>query len=106
MWPTIASLGGGLLLGLGLMIWGLVLRGKLAKAEVTIEQQKSSLANLRRDLIAASASLAALSDDKGRVEKQVAVMRLTIDELRAKLVECRDPSTVRDWLDEELKKQV
>lgn len=106
MWPTIASLGGGLLLGLGLAIWAAVERSKRAKAEVTIEQQKAALASLRRDIVAAAGSLESLREDKGRVDKQVQVLRLTVDELRAKLIECRDPSTVRDWLDEELKKQI
>jgi septal ring factor EnvC (AmiA/AmiB activator) len=102
----VISLGGGILLGLALMVWGLVERSKRAKVEGDLNTARSTNTELRAGLAKSNAIIGDLSAERARFADQIKVLRATVDVLRDKLRDCRDPSTVRAWLDEELGKQV
>lgn len=93
--------GVGVLLGVALLIWGLRER----KARFAAEEDS---ANSRRDVQAAveqarenlrAADQANLAN--GRLIKQLAHLRVRMDDLRERLVQCQDPKTIVEWLDAE-----
>ena len=96
------SIGSGLLVGIGLMIWGLSERKKRHKAE----RQSDKLERLRLIAVAASEHNAAKALKSAqaakRVELQLVFVRNKLNEARQRLVEFQDPKTVIGWLDEEL----
>jgi len=104
--PFAITAGCGLLLGLGLLIWGLRMRGKLADSEMLLEKSRGTVKELLGRLDEAGKALDALHRDRQSLERQVISLRGTIEELRQQLIQCRDPATVRRWLDEEMGKKL
>ncbi len=100
------SLGSGLVVGLTLLVWMLVERNKRAKVESDLNTARATNTELRAGLAKSNAIIGDLSAERTRFADQIKVLRTTVDELRNKLRDCRDPETVRAWLDEELGKQV
>ena len=106
MLPFAITAGTGLLLGLGLLIWGLRMRGKLADSEMLLEKSRGTVKEMIGRHDAADKALTELHNDRTQLAKQVVSLRGTIEELRQQLIQCRDPATVRRWLDEEMGKKL
>lgn len=105
MWYAITA-GAGLLLGLGLLIWGLRMRSKLADSEMLLEKSRATVKDMIGRLEAADKALQELHRDRQSLERQVITLRGVIEEMRQQLIQCRDPATVRRWLDEEMGKKL
>jgi len=105
MWYLITA-GAGLVLGLGLLIWGLRMRGKLADSEMLLEKSRGTVKEMIGRLNEADKALQALHKDRQSLERQVVTLRGTIEEMRQQLIQCRDPATIRKWLDEEMGKKL
>ena len=94
--------GAGLLLGLGLLIWGLRERSKRHAAERAADAAKNELegAAAQADKNALAARKA--EDFAERLDGQVTVLRDRLREARTRLAQCGDPKAVKAWLDQEL----
>jgi len=102
-----AIVGGiGLLIGLALLVWGLRERSSRhtaeRRADASLAQEKMLRAALRVN------SETMRMEQKQRKQAQIAAdgNRMIIEQLRSRLRLCTDPSTVRKWLDNELKETV
>lgn len=105
MWYAI-SIGSGLLLGLSLMIWGLVERAARHKAERACDEANNLAAAADR-LAKTNATVAEKNGKLLQVEyDRNAVLRSALEEARERLLKCDDPKVVREWLMEELKKEI
>lgn len=102
----VISLGAGLAVGVAFLIWALVERKKRYTAEQSYQASKTTCAGLRRDIVKLSTDIHKACDEKQRIESQVSILHGIVEQLREKLMQCRDPETVRAWLDDELSKQV
>jgi hypothetical protein len=98
MW-YVASLGGGLALGIGFLIWALKERSKRHAAETNLTKSRVVVAGLRDDLEKATVGINKLTDEGHARENQLKVLRETVDELRGRLRSCQDPEAIRSWLD-------
>jgi hypothetical protein len=98
----VISIGAGLALGLGLLIWGLRERSKRHAAERRADKAgKEVWAADARAL--ANAKAAGQSEElHQRSAEQVEVLRARLREARERLVQCQDPKAIKDWLDSEL----
>lgn len=95
------SAGAGLLLGLGLMIWGLRERSKRHSAEMAAEISKTE-AKQFRELADHNHEIAGkLRAEIRRINTQLTSVRGRLNETRSRLVECKDPKAIMDWLDSE-----
>jgi hypothetical protein len=101
-----AIIGGiGLLLGLGLMIWALRERSLRSDLEKDLNFAKNEQERHRK-LACLNADIAAQqTKDLKRLSTQVTYLRSRLGNLRERLVKCRDPETIKEWLDEELKEE-
>ena len=104
MWYVIVA-GAGLVLGIGLLIWGLRersarnnaeketydLQQKLAWTEAASDTWKQQCDAQREALLAAEAWS----------EQQ----KVTIADLQERLIKSKDPQAIKDWLDEELSEE-
>jgi hypothetical protein len=102
-----AIVGGvGLAVGLGLLIWGLVERGKRAKAEqrvVKLEGELKTALEKKREQAAVHDMRLKNADAKStRQNNEVARLNAIVAELRRRLLACDDPATIDAWLDDEL----
>lgn len=105
MWYAI-SIGSGLLLGLSLMIWGLAERAARHKAERATDEAKS-LVEASDRLAKSNATVAEGARASLQAERdRNAVLRAALEEARERLLKCDDPKAVREWLTEELKKEM
>lgn len=102
MITALISVGSGIAVGLGLLIWGLSERSKRHKAEMSLEQSRTTNTSLRSDIAALQMQLEHGQDREQGAARRVQVLQDTIDQLRVKLRACRDPAAVRRWLDEQL----
>jgi Flp pilus assembly protein TadG len=104
MWYAI-SIGSGLLLGLGLMIWGLAERAARHRAERAADEANNLAAAADR----LAKSNAVVAENNGKLLQaeydRNAVLRAALEEARDRLLKCDDPKTVHEWLTEELKKE-
>lgn len=97
------SAGAGLLLGLGLLVWGLRERSKRHAAERAADKAESRLANAI-DTAQHNGNMAAkMEDQKVRLEKQVNVLQERLGELRRVVAEEATIETVKVLLDSETK---
>jgi len=91
----------GLAVGLGLMIWALRERAARQKAEIAVlraHQKYEEAAEIARKNAMTAAEM---SEERRRIEDELAHVRGRLNELRQRLVECRDPQAIREWLDAE-----
>lgn len=97
------SAGAGLLVGIGFLIWAL--RERSARQAAEKAQAKAEVVAAQNATIAENNVKLANELQAGILKEQarLAVLNSTIRELRGKLVTCRDPQTVKSWLDAELK---
>jgi hypothetical protein len=100
------SIGSGLLLGIGLMIWGLVERKKRYEAEKKAMRAEDLKRLMKIRLENTLKQVEASNEDKKKAENQIGMLRGTIDKLRDRLKECKDPETIKNWLEEELGGQI
>jgi alkanesulfonate monooxygenase SsuD/methylene tetrahydromethanopterin reductase-like flavin-dependent oxidoreductase (luciferase family) len=102
MWYAITG-GSGLLLGLGLLIWGLRERSKRHAAERAADKARAE--RLRYENAAKhSAKIAAEAESEAaRVNNQFAALRQRLAGMRERLARCGDPDEIRAWLDDEMK---
>ncbi len=101
MWYAIIG-GIGLAIGIGLLIWALKERSARYNAEK--EYLKCDLKNklLERQNKDLNTIVQKHKDNEERLDKQIVVLKKTIDNLRERLVLCQDPQTIVDWLDNEM----
>ena len=98
----IAALGGGLLLGLALMIWGLRERSKRHAAEREADKMRVQFREAK-EIANANAGKAFVAEENAtRLDSQIAGMRGRLAEMRTRLAECGDPKAIQKWLDDEL----
>jgi hypothetical protein len=95
--------GTGLALGLGLLVWALRLQGKLKDAQDRQAVAERTALNSSRiadeNRAAARASEAAAT----RVSKELAEVKLRLQEARSRLIASKDPAVIKEFLDAELK---
>lgn len=102
MWYAI-SLGGGLLVGLALMVWGLSERAARHKAERAADEAKGkeeaaiALAKQNFDVVGK------LQGDLKAQHDRNAVLTAMLQEAQERLLKCDDPKAIKAWLDDELK---
>ena len=105
MWYAITA-GSGLLLGLGLLIWGLSERSKRHAAERASDKAEADR-QLFEQAAKDNAKAATESEDAAfRLANQLEVLRSKLRETRDRLARCNDPDTIRKWLDDEMKAKV
>ena len=102
MWYLITA-GAGLLLGLGLMTWALTERASRHKAERVADEARHREDAMSALLSRAETTVKSQATELTRARVQTETLRAALEELRKRLVECKDPDTIRAWLDEELK---
>jgi len=102
----IAALGGGLLLGLALMIWGLRERSKRHAAEKGEAAAKLLEHGAKMTAANNAARVMELDAEIKRIGDQLAFVRSKLSEARERLVKCEDPQAIKDWLDAELAAEV
>ena len=102
MWYAITA-GVGVLLGLSLLIWGLREQTARHKAERAADAAATGESSALGHLADARETVNAQALELTRARVQNDAIRKTVDELRKRLVECKDVKTVQEWLDEELK---
>jgi hypothetical protein len=102
----LATAGGGLVLGIALMIWGLRERSKRHAAEKA--QAAAQLAEHAAKMVAANNAARAmeLEAEVKKVDDQLDFVRQRLSEARDRLVSCEDPQAIKDWLDAELGAEV
>ena len=101
MWYVIVA-GVGVALGISLLVWALSERSKRSKAEKLALARGSVIEKMSAQLKQRDIRIAVQRGDAKRQEEQIEVLRATLGVLRKKLVDCRDPATIKAWLDEEL----
>jgi len=97
------SAGAGLLVGIGFLIWALRERSARQAAE---KAQAKAEADAKQNAGIAENNAKLANELQGSLLKEQARLALlngTIRDLRGKLVLCKDPQTVKSWLDAELK---
>ena len=94
--------GSGLALGLGLMIWALVERGRRNKAALEAKDAVVRQEEYRRIADGNRERVVELERQIGKVDLELAAVRGKLAEARDRLAKCGDPQTVKDWLDREL----
>jgi len=104
MITALISVGSGIVVGLGLLIWGLRERSAKHKAEMNLQLARATNTKLRTEVSTLQVDVEQGTQREQGSARQVKVLRGAIDELRVKLRTCRDPATVRLWLDEQLGK--
>lgn len=104
MWYAIVG-GVGLLLGVALLTWALRERSIRANAESVATAAVNSEATALEHLADARETVNAQALDLTRTRVQLDTLRGTVDELRKRLVDCKDPKTVQEWLLAELKEE-
>ena len=101
MWYAITA-GAGLLLGLGLMIWGLTERSKRHAAERAADAaraaEKAAVALADQNAVKAGV----LDQRNTALDQQITVLRAGLAIAREKLAPGGDPAAVKEWLDGEL----
>jgi len=98
----LATAGGGLVLGIVLLIWGLAQKNARHAAER--EAAKAQLAEHAAKMAAANNAARAmeLEAEIQRVGEQLALVRSRLTEAHDRLIKCEDPKTIKAWLDAEL----
>ena len=94
--------GSGLALGLGLMIWALVERGRRNKAALEAKDAVVRQEEYRRIADGNRERVVELERQIGKVDLELAAVRGKLTEARDRLAKCNDPQTIKDWLDREL----
>lgn len=102
MWYAIA-LGGGLLVGVGFLIWALKERTLRHEAERKADAATAAERAALDALAAANNTVDMQGGELSRTKAQVETVRTALDAARKKLVMCQDGPTVKAWLDEQLK---
>lgn len=105
MWYAILG-GAGLLLGLGLMIFVLVERSKRHTAERAADTAKAGESAALDHLATARETVNTQAAELTRTRLQVETIRTALNAAREQLVQCKDPASVKAWLDEQLKEEV
>lgn len=101
MWYVITG-AVGLALGIGLLIWALKERSKRNKEEknvLKLELKNTLLERQNKDL---GKVVQKHKENEERLEAQIGILKKTIDGLRERLVACKDPEAITDWLDSEM----
>lgn len=98
--------GVGLAVGLGLLLWGLIERGKRAKAEQRATKLEHELkVALKKKHEQAAVHDMRMKDVDSKLVRSInetAKLNTLVIELRRRLVACDDPATIDAWLDDEL----
>jgi hypothetical protein len=102
MTGVLISAGAGLLLGLGLLIWGLRERGKRHAAELARENTLALLKDMRGANERLRTEIGVVRRDRNSCQAQVGVLRNALANLHEKLAECKDPEAVEKLLNDEL----
>ena len=101
MWYALTG-GAGILLGLGLLIWGLRERSARYNAERKADKQQARADDCER-AATANARVAKENEDWAkRVENQATALKESLTQTRELLKRCQDPKIIREWLDSEL----
>lgn len=94
--------GAGLLLGLGLLVWGLRERAKRHAAEKQALRLSTQL-NAAKEKGEKLAQMALKHrQEMKQAELAASKLRDTMDLLRTRLIACQDPTTIKEWLDHEM----
>ena len=96
------SIGAGLLVGIGLLIWALGERSKRHKAERAADAAAKERDDFERRAQENAESAAKSEEFAQRLSKQVDGLRTKIRELVLRLAKGAKPDDVREWLREEL----
>lgn len=99
----VIAAGVGLAVGLSLLIWALVERGKRADAEATALKVEADATDLRQALSANKVALSTEQDALRASRAAADALRGIIEQLRVQLRTCRDPAAIKIWLDEEMR---
>ena len=102
MWYLITA-AAGLLLGLGLLIWGLRERSQRHKAELRCKDHWLERRKLEVKIQALQRQGRTARLEVERSRGALDRLRTILDVARARLMRCTDPRTVKTWLDEEMK---
>ena len=99
----VIAAGIGLAVGLSLLIWALVERGKRADAEARALKAEADATDLRQALSANKVALSTEKDALRATQAGADALRGIIEQLRIQLRTCKDPAAIKIWLDHEMK---
>lgn len=100
----VIAAGIGLALGIGLLIWALRERGRRQDAEERALKLTLEIAQLNVNLAQYGARCTRLTTDREAAEVQLQKLRELLDDAQALLKTSTDIKTVKNWLDEVLRK--
>ncbi len=104
MWYAITA-GSGLLIGLGLMIWGLAERAKRHSAERDADKAMALLKTANDIAENNIKRVTELEQERSAQSDELAALRGRLNEARTRLAESADPKAVKEWLDAETKEE-
>lgn len=102
MWYAV-SIGAGLLLGLGLLIWGLRERSKRHEADGKASDLSVKLGRKQVEVDGLNYRLRVSQSELDRSNDALDRVRTMLDVVRAKMMVCKDPKVVKTWLDQEMR---
>jgi hypothetical protein len=102
---TAISLGGGLLVGLGLMFWALWERKKRYQAEADIIRLTAQWKDAQKMAGFNFEQSRKMKFELDRVSQQVNGLTDRLTEAHQRLAKCGDSKAVAEWLDSELKRR-
>lgn len=103
---TLIGAGGGLVLGISLLIWGLKERSKRHTAELARESIRSLLKDTQNANVRLRTEIDVVRKDRENCQAQLQVLRDALAKLYEKLAECKDPVAVERLLNDELGEQL
>jgi len=100
------STGTGLLLGLGLLIWGLRERSARHEAERKAAFEAARALGWRHQSEQHAKIAQQLDDSTQRVHLQLDQSVARLASVRERLAQCSDPQVIKEWLDDELREEL
>lgn len=94
-----------LAVGIALLIWGLSERSKRSKLALRVVEAVQKHKDVERLLRMQENCSGQLKMDKARLEEQIHALRKTVEGAREQLKASKDPKTVENWLNAEMREQ-